>query len=64
MTAALACIGEPISWLRLETFAAGRDDAAIREHVAACPACKHCLDELRTDIVALPPLGVPAAPAR
>jgi hypothetical protein len=65
---ALACIGTPISWLRLETFAAGRADASSRasvgEHVAACPACKHCLEEIRADIVALPPLVVPAKPAR
>ncbi len=59
---ALACIGEPISWLRLETFASGRDDSTIREHVTACPACKHCLEEIRADIVALPPLAMPATP--
>lgn len=65
MTApALACIGEPISWLRLETFAAGRADPTIDDHVAACPACKHCLDEIRADLVALPPLTPPATPAR
>lgn len=58
---AVACIGEPISWLRLETFAAGRADAQVSEHVAACPACKHCLEEIRADLVALPPLAVPAA---
>src|SRR5688572_22838096 len=59
----LACIGTPISWLRLETFASGRTDHAVSEHVAACPACKHCLEEIRADIVALPPLAMPAAPA-
>lgn len=68
MTApALACIGTPISWLRLETFAAGRaaapEQTTIREHLAACGACKHCLEEIRADMVALPPLAVPAAPA-
>ncbi len=66
---ALACIGEPISWLRLETFAQGRTDretgAQIRAHVDACPACRHCLDEIHADVVALPPLAMPAAqPAR
>lgn len=58
-----ACIGQPVSWLRLETFAlAGmeRGDAAVREHVAACEACKQCLDEIQRDVVALPPLHVPA----
>lgn len=62
---ALACIGEPISWLRLEQFASTRADATVAQHVAACPACRHCLDEITRDVVALPPLVVPArAPAR
>lgn len=61
---ALACIGEPVSWLELERYAAGRSDAAIASHVAACPACKHCLDEIQSDIVALPPLAVPATRKR
>ncbi|MGE0396772.1 MAG: hypothetical protein AB7T06_08655 [Kofleriaceae bacterium] len=61
---ALACIGTPISWPRLETFASGRADATISEHVAACPACRHCLDEIRADVVALPPLAVPAPTPR
>ncbi len=55
-----ACIGEPISWLRLETFALGIGEPAIGEHVAECPACRHCLDEIRRDVVALPVLHVPA----
>ncbi|MBL9018500.1 MAG: hypothetical protein JNL83_30215 [Myxococcales bacterium] len=62
---ALACTGEPVSWLRLERFAAGAKDAAIAEHVAACAACRACLDEITGDLVALPPLAVPAStPAR
>ncbi|MDX2093103.1 MAG: hypothetical protein SFX73_34995 [Kofleriaceae bacterium] len=60
MTPPHACIGEPISWLRLETFARDRDDASIREHLGACPACQACLDEIERDVVALPPLAVPA----
>lgn len=60
-SAALACVSTPISWLRLETFAAGRADATISAHVAECTACKQCLDEIRADLVALPPLAVPAA---
>jgi hypothetical protein len=54
----MTCIGEPISWLRLECHALAAE-AAVTEHVAACPACRHCLDELRGDLVALPPLVVP-----
>jgi hypothetical protein len=56
-----ACIGEPVSWLRLETFALeGGRDAKVREHLDACPACKSCLAEIERDVVALPPLVVPA----
>jgi hypothetical protein len=55
-----ACIGEPISWLRLELFAHGADDPAARDHVAACAACRSCLHEIQGDIVALPAL-LPAA---
>jgi hypothetical protein len=55
-----SCIGQPISWLRLETFATGSHDAEIATHIAACPVCAQCLAELRADVVALPPLVVPA----
>lgn len=54
------CIGTPISWLRLETYALDRADAAVRDHLASCPACRQCLDEIERDVVALPPLHVPA----
>ncbi len=56
-----ACIGEPVSWLRLETFAAGAHDAKVAAHLATCPACQHCLDEIRSDVVVLPPLKLPAS---
>jgi hypothetical protein len=60
-----ACIGEPVSWLRLERFALGAPDPAIASHLAACPACARCLDHIRDDVVALPPLASHAAiPAR
>lgn len=59
-----ACIGEPISWLRLESFALGAPDPAIASHVAACPACRQCLAQVRDDVVALPPLTVPTARPR
>ena len=62
---ALSCIGAPISWLRLEQFAITRSDVAIASHVEQCPACKHCLEEITGDRVALPPLVVPSpAPSR
>jgi len=60
----MTCIGEPISWLRLESFALGAPDPAIASHLAACPACRQCLDQMRGDVVALPPLTVPVQPVR
>ncbi len=60
----LACISEPISWLRLELFASGTTDPTIASHLATCPACTSCLAEIRGDLVALPPLAMPAAPPR
>ncbi|HEX5063279.1 MAG TPA: hypothetical protein VFV99_28075 [Kofleriaceae bacterium] len=57
--ATIACIGEPISWLRLERYAlAGATEPTIRAHVEACAACRQCLDEIQRDVVALPPLHV------
>jgi hypothetical protein len=57
-----ACIGEPISWLRLERLAlgGGTGDPDARAHLARCAACARCLDEIRGDLVALPPLAVGA----
>lgn len=56
-----ACIGEPVSWLRLERFALGTPDPAIASHLASCAACARCLDQIRDDAVALPPLAAAAA---
>ena len=62
------CTGEPISWLRLEQFALGASDpeiaAATAAHLTGCPACRGCLDQIRGDAVALPPLIAPDAPPR
>ncbi len=61
----MACISEPISWLRLEqyalTVAAAADAAAIDAHVAQCAACRKALESLRADDMALPAL--PTLPA-
>jgi hypothetical protein len=63
-------VSVPVSWPRLERFASGGLRAAeaqeIESHVASCAACRACLDELRADVVALPPLPaiVPASPLR
>lgn len=52
-----ACIGEPVSWLRLESFALGALDPATASHLEACQICQRCLDQIRGDTVALPPLA-------
>jgi hypothetical protein len=58
------CIGEPVSWLRLEQLALGELAApaadAVATHLTACAACAACLDQLRADHVELPALPAPA----
>jgi hypothetical protein len=56
------CIGEPISWLRLEQFALDSHDAHVGEHVARCAVCRQCLEQIRGDIIALPPLLPASSP--
>lgn len=60
-----ACVSEPVSWLRLERYAlgelSGAAATAVREHLAACPACEACFARIGADAHALPPL--PARPA-
>jgi hypothetical protein len=56
----MTCIGEPISWLRLEQLALGAAVPGALEHVASCGACRACLESIRGDVVALPPLVAPA----
>jgi hypothetical protein len=58
---AARCVGEPVSWMRLERFHLGEIDGAertpIAEHLAACEACAACLARIRDDeAVALPVL--------
>ena len=54
------CIGEPVSWPRLERFAAGEREEQVARHLDACAACRACLDGIAADAVVLPRL--PAAP--
>jgi hypothetical protein len=58
------CIGEPVSWLRLERLhlgeISGPERARIEEHLAACRACAACLASIvEGDAQALPPLALP-----
>lgn len=54
------CIGEPISWLRLERHRLGElpatESAVVAAHVTTCPACAACLAETML------PLARPARP--
>jgi hypothetical protein len=60
-----SCVGEPISWLRIEQLRLGElsadDRRAVEAHLAACPACAACLGEVDRPFP-LPPLRAPAAP--
>ena len=58
-----ACIGTPISWLRLESYALDNRDATVREHLATCPACSASFAAITDDVVVLPPLIVRDVPA-
>ncbi|HEY2733017.1 MAG TPA: zf-HC2 domain-containing protein, partial [Polyangiales bacterium] len=58
------CIGEPVSWLRLERYQLGElsdaEQGAVAQHVANCPACGACLQRIEQPI-ALAPLPLMAA---
>ncbi len=71
------CIGEPVSWLRLERFRlgelAGPEREGVAAHLAACSACAACMARIEADEAReLPALALgpeatrrrPAPPAR
>ena len=58
----MRCIGEPISWLRLEQHAIARD-AQVAAHLEACEVCRGCFATLDAPI-ALPRLIVEAVAPR
>ena len=58
----MRCIGEPVSWLRLERHALARD-AQVAAHLEACAACRDCFATLGEPI-ALPQLAFAAARPR
>ena len=57
------CVGEAISWPRLEAFALEPRDSEIAAHLAGCDACAACFAALRGDRVVLRPLPDVAAAA-
>lgn len=60
------CIGEPVSWLRLERLALGEltpaTAAEVRAHLDACPACAAALAQITDDDRRLPRLVAAVAP--
>lgn len=57
------CIGEPVSWLRLERLRLGEladpERARVVEHLAACAACAACLARIEADeAIELPALAL------
>lgn len=49
----MSCIGEPISYLRLERYGLGElspvERQRIREHLAACAVCRGCFERVQAD---------------
>ena len=58
----MRCIGEPISWLRLEQHMLARD-AKVAAHLEACEVCRGCFATL-DEPIALPRLVVEAVAPR
>lgn len=56
------CIGQPVSWLRLERFALGElpeaEEREVSTHLEECAACSACMQELRER----EPAALPALP--
>jgi hypothetical protein len=56
------CIGEPVSWLRLEQHRlrelAASDALAVEAHLAMCPACTACAEETNRPLALSPPDAV------
>ena len=64
MTTPVACIGEPLSWLRLERYRLRELPAAVatevEAHLAACPVCAACATETNQPLTFSPPVAPPA----
>ncbi len=63
------CVGEPVSWLRLERFRLGElgatERVGVAAHLAACTACAACMARIEADETReLPALALGPAPTR
>jgi hypothetical protein len=58
----MTCTAQPVSWLRLEQYAlsmlADSEREVVDLHIAKCATCRHCLQQVTRDVVALPPLAL------
>ena len=54
------CIGEPVSWLRLEQIALGTSDSEADGHLAQCSACRDAFAAIESDGRQLRALRLPA----
>ncbi len=54
------CVGQPVSWLRLEQYVldelAPSERTTVDAHLSACEACRTCLDHIGADPWRLPAL--------
>ncbi|HEY4186029.1 MAG TPA: hypothetical protein VGP07_13225 [Polyangia bacterium] len=64
MTTPADCIGEPVSWLRLERYRLRELPAAVatevEAHLAACPVCAACATETNQPLTFSAPVIAPA----
>ena len=58
----LACRTQPISYLRLERYLQGDGDAnerrRVTEHLRDCACCRTCFEDMKREVIELPPLPV------
>jgi len=57
------CLDDVLKWDYLNGALRGGDRALFEEHLAACPACRREIDELRKTAAAVAGLTPPAVPA-
>jgi hypothetical protein len=62
----LRCADSPVSWLRLEQYVLGElpsnVQTQVERHLEVCESCRTCLETIRCDDMALPPLPIERGP--